>query len=229
MQTIKVPAAGPWKTHIPSDGSNIGGTDPLTYAFQVVPGKKQSVTMTQSGNSDKTGKGYPAWMLYPAAPIVLPPITPTMQFELDFDFWCDALTQAASNVRETDSIFIVKGTDGQTMHYNGSAQIVIGTGELEVGQGTGGWQKTGVLLPPLPPNQKAKIKIAYTLDTVKHTISVTSYSVGGVAYQVPTANQDVPASPITWSPGIYLQFQQGGLPAGNPFTWRLAGIKYRSC
>ena len=57
-------------------------------------------------------------------PIVLPPITPTMQFELDFDFWCDALTQAASNVRETDSIFIVKGTDGQTMHYNGSAQIV---------------------------------------------------------------------------------------------------------
>ena len=53
MQTIKVPAAGPWKTHIPSDGSNIGGTDPLTYAFQVVPGKKQSVTMTQSGNSDK--------------------------------------------------------------------------------------------------------------------------------------------------------------------------------
>jgi hypothetical protein len=229
MRTSEIPSAGPWKTHVASDGSGIGGVDPKTYGFTVVPSKKPSVLMASAGTT-KPG-GYPAWMLYPASPVPIQSLASVITAELSFSIWVDQLTAAAANVIETDTIFIFKGADGKTEHYNGSAQLVLGSNgwALEVGTGTGGWQKTGAVIPALAPNVKHKIKIAYTLDTVKHTVSVTSYTVDGATYLVPPANQLQPTTPTTWALGAYLQLQQGLLPAGNPCTWRFASIKYRIC
>jgi hypothetical protein len=227
MQVIKFPATGPWKIHFPTDGSDIGGSDPKSYGYTIVPGEKPSVVMTQSGNM--APPVFPAWMLYPASPIPLPAAEPTMNVELSFSFWVDTFTQAAANVVETDTLFSIKGADGKTFLYNGSAQVIIASGLLEVGSPGAGWSSTGVKIPSFTPNTEHEIRIAYTINTVAHTISVLSYTVDGIVYAVPVANQNVPGEAQTWAIGAYLQIQQGGLLAGNPFTYRFGGFTYIIC
>lgn len=221
MQVIPVDLSSAWKSHIPSDGSNIGGVDPVSYGATLVPGKKPSQVLSISGNSKPPG--YPAWMSYPPQPIpFVPPVKSVLlQLTLCFKLWVDARMQAASNCLETDSLFVIDGK-----HYNGSAQVVTATGELQVGTGTGGWQSTGVKVPAFSPNVKHDIMIIYSIDTVKETISVLAYVVDGTVYTVPVEYQNQSATPLTWTPGIYLQLQQGSLPAGNPWSARFSDISY---
>jgi hypothetical protein len=227
MQIIKYPATGPWKVHFPTDGSQIGGVDPETYGYSIVPGSKPSLLMSMEGNT--APPGFPAWMAYPASPIQLPAAEPTMNIELSFSLWVDSNTKTAANVIETDTVFVIKGADGKTYSYNGSAQVIIASGLLEVGSDGAGWQSTGIRIPAFTPNVKHKIRISYQINTVTHLISVVSYAVDDVVYAVPVANQNVVATVSTWTLGAYLQLQQGSLPAGNPWTLRFTHFKYRVC
>jgi hypothetical protein len=228
MKKIKFPATGPWKTHFPTDGSEIGGVDPASFGFFVVPGEKQSVLMNMSGT--KTPGGFPAWMLYPASPIQLPAAEPTMNMELEFKLWVDQNTQTAANVIETDTIFVIKGADGKTYSYNCSAQVVIASGMLEVGSPNAGWFLTGIKVADFLPNTEYTVRISYTVNTVTHVGSVNSYTVNDTAYIVPSAGLNVPGAVSTWTPGAYLQLQQGSLPASMPFTLRFGDeFIYRIC
>jgi hypothetical protein len=226
MQTILVPLDGAWSQHEPSDGSGIGGCDPVSYGSVLVPGKRASRVLLISGTTDKTETEKPTWLLYPSSPIVIPQDgnNGLLEFELTFDLWVDAFMQDASSAIETDTIFVVDG-----YKYNGSAQVITATGILEVGAGPASWQSTGIKIPAFTPNIKHKVKIDYMLDLKLFAASVQAYTVDGVEYAVPVANQNVPAIPSMWKPGAYLQLQPWSLPAGNPWSMRVTGTKYRVC
>jgi hypothetical protein len=225
MQTILVPLDGAWSQHEPSDGSGIGGCDPVSYGSVLVPGKRASRVLLISGTTDKTETEKPTWLLYPSSPIVIPQTGGDLfELELNFSLWVDSLAQDASSAIETDTIAVIAGNK-----YNLSAQVITATGILEVGAGPASWQSTGVKIPAFTPNVKHKVKIEYYIDLLTKTASVQAYTVDGVSYLVPVVNQNVPAIPSTWKPGAYLQLQPWSLPAGNPWSMRVAGTKYRVC
>jgi hypothetical protein len=208
----------PMKSHVQSDGSDIGGVDPASYGSYIVPGKRPSLLMWTEGTT-KAG-AYPAWLLHPATARPILPNTGNLAFE--FDLTIDSSTPAAANVIETDTVLVVGG-----FKYNLSGQRKI-EGELMVGAGAAGWAVVpAVTLSALVPNQRHKIVWTYSFNETKRTCSVISYAIDGLVFPVPVALQNVAAVACSWPEGVYAQFQMGTLPAGNFWSQVIGDVKYR--
>lgn len=218
MITQKLDLTKAWPSHVQSDGSNIGGVDPAIYSCLPIPGKKPALLLATSGNS-KPPSGYPAVEWY-QHPLPIPQNTGNLQFI--FDLTVDSNTLTAANVIETDTLIITNGHK-----FNLSGQRHVASGQIDVADANGHWADTGIRAGALVPNVKIRIVWTYTYDPVKMVCSVVSYACNGVVYPVPANLQNVPASASTWSVGVMPQFQMGSLPAGNPWSEKISGVKYR--
>jgi hypothetical protein len=224
MITDKSIQSVPFKTHVQSDGSMIGGISPASYNALTVPGPDHALLLSTSGNTDPQGKQYPAWMWYPAA--VRPVLPNTGNCSATWRS-CVSGNLSAINVNETDVIFVITGADGKKFKYNGSVQRQASQGYM-VADKNGNWLPTGVNPGPFVADQQRVMQASYLIDTVGHTISVAQI-VDGTVFAIPASLQKVPASAFPagqeWPDGAYVQAQQGSMPSGLAWLWLISDIE----
>ena len=197
-----------WSIHIPSDGSDIGGVDPVNYGMRLVPGKNQRLLLWTSGAKTP---GYPAWMAYPPVPRL---ILPGTHVTLCYRVMADSGTAAGENAFETDLLLVA---DNQKL--NGSFQR-LASGELE----DNNWTDTTLRVGSLTPNVWHDVRINYSFNLGK-TISVLSYEIDGVVWSIPAKFQTLPGKPCTWTPGAYIQIQLSSLPTALSWSVLLKKIR----
>ncbi len=192
-------------------GSSIGGVAPLTYSCTPLPTADAVWLFSTQGNSDPTGKAYPAAEWYQAATAVadalaLPaPILPnTGKLSLSYTLTVDEATQTAANVIETDLILVTGG-----YKYNLSGQRHVASGEID----DGNWTDTGLRVGELTSDTPHAVQWSYSFNATTHTCSVLSYACDGVVHAIATPFQNMPALSCNWTTGVYLQIQMGSLPA----------------
>ncbi|HMG85593.1 MAG TPA: hypothetical protein VK574_07610 [Terracidiphilus sp.] len=212
-------AISPFISHVQSDGSQIGGIDPLDYGATPIPGMPRALLLRTSGNSDKTGKQYPAWLWSTAPRPILPN---TGRFQMSYDFRIGGNLQGA-NVFETDTILIAVCADGVKRKFNLSLQRHIATGQIDIGN----WTDTTLRAGALSQNTKHKVVIYYSFDLTKNVCSVLAYSCDGIPQSVPANLQNMPATQSTWAVGAIPQVQLGSLPNGLPWQVKLSKLRYR--
>ncbi|MHB8303347.1 MAG: hypothetical protein ACYDC6_11000 [Acidobacteriaceae bacterium] len=199
-----------------SDGSGIGGVDPVDFLSYPVPGKKPRLFLVTVGNSDPTGKGYPAFMWYPAKPRPMLSESGVFSMRLDYMF---AGNVDGLNVIETDTILVYQGHK-----YNLSGQYNKTSG-FQIANAAGGWVNTGIN-PPMLPGVKYRVVWEYAYDAGKLTSSVTAITCNGARWEVPLALQNVAASPCNWTPGVYPQIQLGSMPCGLLWCLKVSRMQY---
>src|ERR1700733_11113999 len=146
-----------WLTHVQSDGSQIGGCDPLKYGVQPIPGKRLSLLLSTEGSSDPKGAEYPAFMAYPSIPRAIPPNTGNVSQSFKFTVGGNL---AGMNVLETDLLLVIGG-----WKFNGSCQFVQGKG-YEIVDADGEWQSANVNpIGKLSANLKYEAEITYVFNT----------------------------------------------------------------
>jgi hypothetical protein len=210
IKDTQLQAINPYITHVNSDGSNIGGVDPLSYQVTTIPGSKSKLLLSTAGNSDKTGKGYPAflWSLKPR------PILPNSgTFSMSYSFMLGGDLTGA-NVFETDTIFILNKTK-----YNLSLQRHIKSGQIDIGN----WTDTTLRFAPLVVNKKYKIILNYVFNIT--TCAVVSYSEDGVVSVIKNGTQA--AIPSNWSTGAIPQIQLGSVPSAQAWNVKIWDLEYR--
>lgn len=209
-------AISPAVTHVQSDGTNIGGVDPLDYGYTPIPGGDQSLLLRTSGNSDKTGKGYPAW-LWSVRP--RPMLTFSGRFYMSYSFAIGG-NLAGANVFETDTILIATCNDGKVRKFNLSLQRHVSSGQIDVGD----WTDTGIRLGPIAPDVPHKVGIQYAYDLTKNTCAVLSYEFDGAVIVVKNGQQA--ATESNWSLGAIPQIQLGSMPAAYAWQVKLWDLQY---
>jgi hypothetical protein len=104
--------------------------------------------------------------------------------------------------------------------YNFSSQLVDALGgDFQIAKADENWVSTGIkLASSLVPGQVYRCQLDYFIDLVKKTFSVLRFTVGTQVMVVPPALQEVPAAPINWAPGAFIQWQQGTSAKGGAFA-----------
>lgn len=206
----------PGKTHVQSDGSNIGGVDPAKYGFQTIPGKKQALLLTTEGTT-KAGE-YPAFMWYPASP--RPILGDVSKLELRMTYVLGGNLRGC-NVIETDTILVMNG-----LKFNGSAQYNQSLGEFQVTDAKGDWVNAGLRYGELETNTRYELRIAYDFDLANKLRSIPAIGLLGGLHLAPADLQKIPATPCDWKPGIYLQIQLGSTPSAEPWSLLVKKAEY---
>ena len=144
----------PFGFHIPSDGSQIGGTDPTQYGVFALLGEEPGWQFFTGGSV--TPGGYPSVLFYPAvsstlaATAALRTILPnTGSLALAFDLVVGNAAAIGGNVIETD-VLVVQNA----LKFNLSGQRHIATGQIDIGN----WTDTGIRAGALAPNVKHKVR-----------------------------------------------------------------------
>jgi hypothetical protein len=214
-----------WLTHVQSDGSQIGGIDPLRYGVQAIPSKHLSLLLWTSGTTDPKVEQYPAFMAYPAVPRLVPQNTGNVS--LDFHFMLGG-SLADFNGLETDLLPVIDG-----WKYPGSL-IYLQQGGFEINNATGNWISSGVDLGALSVNQKYRTTVTYQLDTVNHLLSVVSIALNNVPFPEKPVLQKVAATDTSqggkvapWKDGAYVQLQTSSDPLGEPWCVNIWKPKLR--
>lgn len=206
----------PSLSHVQSDGSGIGGVDPAAYSSEVL---KTSLFMYTSGAKTP---GYPAWMWYPATP--LPLVAGAVNVNLEIEFIIGG-TISSLNAIETDVLIVTPNAAGVMQKFNRSAQFVQGKG-FQVAAADGSWVETGINPGPLQAYSTHRLEYEHTFSTSQDVSSTVALSFNGVSSLVPEALQNVASAATNWSPaGIYIQLQQGSLPAAEPWTLKIKKLK----
>jgi hypothetical protein len=215
-----------WADHNPLDGSLIGGAMPKEYILMTaVPGAPRGILLGVNGAAWATMEAY----CLPRPNFVTKGFGVTTE---TFTLTIDHL--GAAQIREFDLIRIIRLADGTVWHFDGSIQIVIATGMIQVDSAPPAlpklptWVDTGVTIPAsaLTPDVPHLIAITHKSDPVAKTHSVISISVDGVVYAIPAAFQNLPATPSNWSvvDVDYIQAQLTVLGTGGAAAELLSAI-----
>ncbi len=203
----------PGKTHVQSDGSQIGGVDPAKYSYQTIPGKRQALLLSTEGTT--VPGSYPAFMWYPAVPRPILPNTGNLELRMKYMLGGNL---SGCNVIETDTILVMNG-----LKFNGSLQYNQSQGFQVVNAG-GEWVNAKISIGPLVANRQYDVRVSYQVGA--STISVMRITLDGVRCSVPAALQNLPATPCDWTPGAYLQVQLGSTPSAEPWGLKLKKAEY---
>ena len=202
------------RTHVQSDGSNIGGFDPSKYGYELIPGL-QSLLMWTEGSA-KSGE-YPAWMWYPAS--VRPIIKNSTKLRMRGKFTVGG-DLTGMNVRETDMLLVFAG-----YKYNGSLQFNKTSGYFQIADANGSWHDVGAQQPELVADEEHDLAIEYAFDFTQRTISPLVITDNYATVVVPAAQQNVLAQPCNWTPGVYVQLQMGSLPSAQKWTMAVSDLQ----
>lgn len=225
MQIDYLDAATIFSSHVQSDGSEIGGVDPLSYGVQPCPGSKAGWLFWTEGNSAPPSS-YPSVLFYPAAsvglgktPLLRPILANTGNLALCFDETVGG-NRSSANVDESDILIVYGGKK-----YNLSLQCHAANGEIDVGSGPAGWATTNLLTGAMTPNAKHQTRIQYAFNFTAGTCGVVSYTRDSLKWSVPANLQNQPGIASTWETGVYLQLQMGSLPSALPWSMRVKNIR----
>lgn len=204
-----------WQTHIPSDGSDIGGNDPSAWLrLQNAAGLADGMFL------DVTGPAYAAVEHYLLTPIVTPN---TGNLVLSYGLTVDANAVNCAQSIETDTILCVGG-----FNYNLSLQVNYQErGMIQIANQSGGWTDTGKALisyPPFLPQAAYKVRIAYRFNLTTKTSQVVSYTLNGVEY--PISLLTINAVEKGWADGALVQVQQGLNAQGGSFSMLMNNLQY---
>lgn len=215
--------SAPSGTHIPSDGSSIGGVDPTTpYAPLILP-DGSLYSMIES--VPVAGK-YPTVMTYYDRPV---PSSATMAalglntLLFDFDLIWDANWATQGNATETDTMLVTPGATSTTnLRRNFSIQNVAGQFYLVQNNA---WvpipgAKPGILTAGVPHHHTIACSFTSTGG------GVVSITVNGATYLVPSSLQKADVVEVNWTPGAVMQLQQSLIPTGKSFGLMLMGAGY---
>lgn len=202
-----------WLDHV-GGTAGIGGVAPTAYGWERIPGQRRDILISMSGTADP--KGYPAYMIYTTRPIYS-----TLGCTFKYDLVLGPESETACNVNESDCMFAMKCSDGQTRLFNGSVQRSKTQGWMVV-NAQGQWMPIG-FNPPIFIGPRNTIEIEYQYSLTLNSISVQSITVNGEVGDVPTAMQDMPAQVTTWAQGmVNVQIQLGGLPGGAAWSQKIS-------
>lgn len=201
----------PAKTHVQSDGSDIGGWDPAKYGYEIVPGS-QSLLMWTEG-STKAGT-YPAWMWYPGSPRPILAGPTSLRMSAEFMLGGDL---TGLNVRETDVEVVYGGRK-----YNGSLQFNQSKRLFQIADDTGNWLDVGTVQPRLLTDVPYRLTVDYSFDILAHTMRVGAITQNGVLIATTFVQA---AQPCTWTEGVYVQLQMGSLPSAQKWTMLTSGLQ----
>lgn len=215
---------GTWGTHLPNDGSQIGGVMPTAEGLlQDLPGAPGSAMLFVQGPAYATMEAY---TLRPNF------VTLGLGYVTErFTLTIDDRTPTQAQVIESDLIRIVKLPDGTVWKFDGSFQVYIAAGwMLQVdgptpANGLPSWRDTGIKIPPMVPNVPHQVAIVHFSDIAAKTHSVLSYSIDGTVYAIPPSFGNIPATPSTWTPDRDLpQFQITTSATGHAYDLTLTGV-----
>lgn len=200
-------SASTWGTHTQADGSDIGGVPPDVYQyFQSLPVATDSMLMYAS-SAAKTA--CPMWMAH----ILRPWETNTGKLNFSFSLSVDENAASYAQAIETDIII----SDGE-YNYNMSLQNDYSKGGvIEIAGQNGNWVETGLKPGKFSPFVKHAYSINYGFNTTTHKFGVTSISIDGDVYEVPTSLQDLTAVKKGWAKGANVQLQQDIIEAGGKY------------
>lgn len=204
-------------THVNSDGSQIGGTDPVSSSAVAIPG--DAVLMTISGSKTL---GYASWMAYWQRPVY----AGFTGLELCFQATFDDLASENGQAWETDTILVLPGaTLGANTKINLSSQLNIALGwQWQIVMG-GKWMSVpGAILGPLDGG-KHKFRIGY--EFTKTTGMVTSLTVDGKTYFTPPSMQKADVTATNWTPYATFQAQQDLNAAAKNYSVIVGKPQYR--
>lgn len=210
----------PSSSHVQSDGSGIGGVDPVDYGSHLCVGigNHHELLMYSKGNSQPNANppAFPAWMLYPTTPRMILPNTGNLSLSYEF-----SLAGSLFNAFETDTILVT----GEKK-YNLSGQYLSGTG-FEIANEAGDWIPVGFNpIAKLLDSGKHRVKFTYAFNSATGKSSVTSIQMDAAIFQVPLTLQNVPAQPSDWLAGAYLQLQMSSVPAAPYWMARIRDVKF---
>lgn len=117
--------------------------------------------------------------------------------------------------------------DQNGYYYNNSMQYnnVNPKGHIQAyASPTNVWADTGIVVPMFAPGVQTEVVVSYLVDTVGHTMSTLSVSIGGKTYPLPALFQKVPGFLRNWTPGVYVQFQLDLASKGGSITNKYSNI-----
>lgn len=199
----------------------IGGPVPYVApkVFTAVPGTPANpfLAVTIAGSS------YTDMMAYLHRPLM--PVFDSSKIPYEFAFtitpdWDAAVVQSL----ESEASF----ADENGYYYNNSMQLnyVNPAGHIQAyASPSNVWADTGIVIPgKFPANVPTAVVISYLVDTVNHTMSTLSVSIGGKVYPLPALFQKVPGFKRNWAPGVYCQFQNNLASKGGAMTNKYSGV-----
>ncbi len=204
--------SGMWGTHLPNDGSKIGGNVPAKYGV---------VSPLPSGAGALIYIEGPAYSDFEAY-IVRPVLPNTGSLAITFSLATDANAPKVAQAIETDTILTANGWT-----YNLSAQINYEEeGMIQVADVTGKWVDTGVKIGLLDPATVTRFSVLYGFDEAKHTSSVRHVMAGPTIHEIPEALQNIPAVQKGWADGAIMQVQLDTNARGGEFSVSVDGCSY---
>lgn len=207
-----------WKTHVQTDGSNIGGVPPRSYGMILSPPKSPNGLLFFTNGSSVAG-GYADWEAYISRPLQ----TNTGILQLDFDLTVDKNSTTAAQAIETDTILCING-----WNYDFSMQLNYAEGgKVQIDKAGGGWVDVGGGPGKLTPDVPHHYSLVYEFDITKQTGSVVAIQIDGVFYIPGASLRNLPAQNKKWADGAILQIQQDLSPKGSgSFSMLLENVKY---
>lgn len=203
----------PWSTHLPNDGSNIGGTMPENTALIPRPASAPDGILLYI-----KGGPYASFEAYQMRPVL--PHNGGLQ--LLFSLQPDLNAATSAQAIEVDTILTVGGWT-----YNLSMQINYEEeGMIQVADATGKWVDTGVKIGLLDPATVTRFSVLYEFDEAKHTSAVRHVMVGPTVHDIPEALQNIPAVQKGWTDGAIMQVQLDTNARGGEFSVSVDGCSY---
>lgn len=200
----------PSKFHVPSDGSGIGGVDPLNFGSHLSVGTNTDggLLMYTAGNGGPSTE-YPAWMWYPDSPRPILPNTGKLSLS-----YALSLYGSAYNAIETDTILVI---GGKKFNLSGQNQAQEG---FQIANAAGAWMNVG--FDPVSLLDGGEHAVTFSYEFSEDASSVVSIQVDETLYAVPEFLQNVPAEESTWETGAYVQLQMSSVPTA---PWWMAKFR----
>jgi hypothetical protein len=190
-----------WKSHVQSDGSNVGGYDPAVYSIdQTFP---PSCRFFLQGT--KKQGAYPTVDWYINRPIQ----ANTGNLQLNFGITPNT-NLANMALFETDLKLSIGGYT-----YNFSLQVLTGTWVLEISNQAGNWVSTGFKVPPFLPGVLTPYELAYRFNETTKLYSLPTAVINGELFEIPASLGNLTAIKTGWADGALIQQQRSLTPAAG--------------
>lgn len=206
--------SAPSGTHIPSDGSGIGGVNPSSYLSLVLP---SNAILLSIAATPKAG-AYPAAMTYFQRPV----LAEEGNLALDFDLTTDGNAPAQANVIETDTMLVTPG--GVRRNFSAQLNYALG-GQFEIVM-AGQWVAVTQAKPGLILKPGVKHHLTFAYSFTPNAGAVESITLDGATFLVPATMQKADVAQTNWTPYATMQAQQGLLPTATGFAMMLESMTY---
>lgn len=211
-----------WKSHVQTDGSDIGGVPPESYATLLSPAGSPTGRLFYAQGSTVKG-GYADVEFYTSRPV----LPNSGRLQLTYTLTVDQNSTVFAQSIETDSIICIPDDKGVIWNYDGSLMIDVSKGgQVNVDKAGGGWVPTGIVLGSIMPDVPHEVVVSYLIDTTNKVLSVIGYQFDSKFYAVTTAGQKLPAVAKEWAEGVLFQVQLGLTAAAGWFSIILDHANY---